>query len=101
MVLQRTGHDFRCGRGPLVDEDDDRLALRVIAGSRVVALNVVLLAPDLRNDLAVVEKGVGTLDRLVEQPSTIGAEVVLEAQDTLPLFIPHCCNGLASPRPAV
>ena len=46
-----------------------------VAGPRVIALDVVLVAAALRDDLAAVEEVVGDVDRLVEQAARVGAQV--------------------------
>jgi hypothetical protein len=46
-----------------------------VSGPRIVALDVVLGAPALRDDFAALEEVVGDVDRLVEEPARVGAQV--------------------------
>ena len=58
-----------------VGQHDHRQAVRHVAGLGVIALDVVLIAAALRDDLAAVEERVADLDRLVERAARIGAQV--------------------------
>ena len=79
VVLQRAGDDLgRRGRAA-VDQDDDRLALGEVAGAGVEALGLVGVAAAGRDDLALLEEGVGHRDRLIEQAARIVAQVEHEA----------------------
>ena len=79
MVLQRAGDDLGGGGGAAVDHHDDGLAAREVALAGVVALRVLGVAAAGRDDLALVEEGVGDGDRLVEQAARIVAKVDHEA----------------------
>ena len=75
VILQRAGDDLRCRSRAGVGQHDHRQSVRHVAGPRIIALDIVLAAAALRDDLAAVEEVVGDVDRLVEQPARVGAEV--------------------------
>src|SRR3546814_20815649 len=80
MVLERAGDDLG-GRGAAgVDQHDDRKAVRGVARPGIIAFDVALLAAALGDDLAMLQEGVGTADRLVAQAAGVGAKVEDVAQ---------------------
>ena len=83
MVLQCAGDDFgRAGR-TAVDEDDHRLALGQIARFRVPAVVVLRIAAAGADDLARIQERVADIDRLVQQPAGVVAQVKDEARDVV------------------
>ena len=75
MVLERAGDDLGRRGAAGVDQHDDRQAVGHVARLGVEALDIVLVAAALGDDLAAVEEGVADLDRLVEQAAGVGAQV--------------------------
>ena len=75
VIVQRAGHDLgRRGRSA-VDQDDERLALDEIAGSRREALRFLRGAAPGRDDLAARQERAGHGNRLIEQPARVIAQV--------------------------
>ncbi len=75
MILQRAGDDFRGRSRTAVDQNDERLGVRKIARTRVIAHRFVGVATARRNDLAVIDERVHDGDRLIEQTARIVAQV--------------------------
>ena len=75
MILQRTGDDFRSGSGAGIGQDDDRQPVSQVARPRIIALDIVLGAAALRDDLAAIEEVVGDIDRLVEEAARVGPKI--------------------------
>src|ERR1700722_5669703 len=76
MILQGAGNDFRGRRGTTVDEDHDGFATRQVAARLgVEALGLIRSAPAGRDDLASVDERIDDVDRLVEQPPRIVAQI--------------------------
>src|SRR3546814_14056185 len=74
MILQRSG-DYCGGRcRSVIDQHDNRLGMGKIAGPRIIAFDIGLLASALRNDFAALEKRIRNFDRLIEQAARIGPE---------------------------
>ena len=79
VVLEGTGDDLGSRGRTAVDQNDHRLALGEVAGAGVVALRLVGVAAAGRDDLAVLEEGVGDRDRLIEQTAGVVAQIEDEA----------------------
>ena len=75
VILQRPGDDLGCGGAADVRQDDDGQAVCHVSRLGIIALDIVLFAPALGNDLTAVEEGVANLDRFVERAARIGAKV--------------------------
>src|SRR5690606_21766122 len=69
------GDDLRSRRRTAVDQHDQRLAVREVAGPRIMTLGVVRAAAAGRDDLAAFQEGVGDRDRLIEQAAAVVAQV--------------------------
>ncbi len=75
MILQGACDDFRRRSRAAIDENDERLAFRKIAGARIVALGFIGVAATGRNDLAMIEERVRNRDRLIEQTARVVAQI--------------------------
>ena len=75
VVLKRAGHDFGSRSRAAVDQDDDLLAVRQVAGLRVGALHLLEVAALGEDDGPLLEERIGDHDRLVEQTAGIVAQV--------------------------
>ena len=93
MVLQRAGDDLgRRGR-PAVDQDDDGKPVGDVARLGVEALGLVGPARPRRDHLAAIEEGVRHLDRLIEQPARVVAEIENQALDVVADLVLHFLHG--------
>ncbi len=97
MVLERTGHDLRCRRTPLVHQDHDRHP-RVIVHARRPELLVLRrdAAPCLDHGLAVAQEQVAHRNTLVQQPARVLPQV--QHQPLHPLRAEVVDRGLQVPR---
>ncbi|KAF8254225.1 hypothetical protein BKP31_11280 [Streptococcus pneumoniae] len=75
MVLQCAGDNLRCAGGTAIDHDDHRLAIDQIARTGIEAGDVLRIAAAGRDDLALVEEGVGDGNRLVQQAAGVKAQI--------------------------
>ena len=75
LVLERAGHDFRCGCRSTVDENHDRLAIGDIARLGGGPLRLLDVATFRQHDRTSIEEIVADLDSLIEKTARIVAKV--------------------------
>src|SRR5208337_4100270 len=74
MILQRPRHHFGSGSRSAIDQDNQRLSVRNVAGLRLGAIYIGGVAASRDNDDAPVEKSIGERDSLIEKAARIVPE---------------------------
>ncbi len=93
-VLQRAGDQLRLARRAAIDQRDDRLAVRDIAGGGGDPLGVVGLVALDDGDIALVDKIVGGGYRGIEIAAGIVAQIDDEAGQLAAGLLPQILDGV-------
>ena len=71
MILKSADDDFGSTGASAINERDHRIVAGVFAGSGQKLTRIALMASLDGQDDALIQKNIGHLDRLVQQPPTI------------------------------
>ncbi len=97
VILQCARDDFRRRRRAPVDQYDQRQAVDQVARFRVEPLRFTGLSAACRDNFTLLQKGVGDLDRLVEQAARIAAQIENGAGKRVAKLFFDLANFFASP----